>query len=88
MRAAELVGLKLTDIDDDSLTVNQSVWHGKAQSPKTDTAMRTLALSWQLVSRIDALRVALKTIQERFGHALTGSFTLDVYGGKPDGSGM
>jgi hypothetical protein len=57
LRAAELVGLKLTDIDDDSLTVNQSVWHGKAQSPKTDTAMRTLALSWQLVSWIDALRV-------------------------------
>jgi len=26
----------------------------------------------------------LKTIQERLGHALTGSFTLDVYGGRPD----
>ena len=29
---------------------------------------------------MDALRVPLKTIQERIGHALTGSFTLDVYG--------
>jgi hypothetical protein len=28
----------------------------------------------------DSLRVPLKTIQERIGHALTGSFTLDVYG--------
>jgi hypothetical protein len=28
--------------------------------------------------------VPLKTIQERLGHALTGSFTLDVYGGKPE----
>jgi hypothetical protein len=31
---------------------------------------------------LDALRVPLKTIQERIGHALTGSFTLDVYGGQ------
>lgn len=29
---------------------------------------------------MDALRVPLKTIQERIGHSLTGSFTLDVYG--------
>ncbi|MFT4111597.1 hypothetical protein [Silvibacterium sp.] len=32
------------------------------------------------VSIMDWLRVPLKTIQERIGHALTGSFTLDVYG--------
>jgi hypothetical protein len=32
------------------------------------------------VSAMDGLRVPLKTIQERIGHALTGSFTLDVYG--------
>ncbi|MCU1224531.1 MAG: hypothetical protein JWQ42_2624 [Edaphobacter sp.] len=32
------------------------------------------------VSMMDALRVPLKTIQERIGYALTGSFTLDVYG--------
>jgi integrase len=32
------------------------------------------------VSVQDTLRVPLKTIQERIGHALTGSFTLDVYG--------
>jgi hypothetical protein len=36
------------------------------------------------VSLMDALRVPLMTIQERIGHALTGSFTLDVYGGKPE----
>jgi hypothetical protein len=29
---------------------------------------------------MDSLRVPLKTIQERIGHSLTGSFTLDVYG--------
>jgi hypothetical protein len=33
------------------------------------------------VAMLDALRVPLKTIQERIGHAMTGSFTLDVYGG-------
>jgi hypothetical protein len=32
------------------------------------------------VSMMDSLRVPLKSIQERIGHALTGSFTLDVYG--------
>jgi integrase len=36
------------------------------------------------VAMLDALRVPLKTIQERIGHALTGSFTLDVYGGRPE----
>ena len=32
------------------------------------------------VSVLDSLRVPLKTSQERIGHALTGSFTLDVCG--------
>ena len=39
------------------------------------------------VSLMDALSVPLKVIQERIGHALTGSFTLDVYGGKPEWAG-
>lgn len=30
------------------------------------------------VAMLDALRVLLKTTQERAGHALTGVFTLDV----------
>ncbi len=50
LRAGEIAGLKLTDIDGESLTVNQSVWHGEEQEPKTDNAVRTLALSPQLVS--------------------------------------
>ena len=36
---------------------------------------------------LDSLCVPLKVIQERAGHALTGSFTLDVYGGKPEWTG-
>ncbi len=143
LRAGELAALKLTDIDGDKLTVKQSVWHAKEQAPKTDNAMRTVALSPQLitllweqiarqkakgheflfsvstgspwdmnvyrnrkmrkllttlgisqagfhafrhfnVSLLDSLRVPLKTIQERVGHAFTGSFTLDVYGGQPE----
>jgi hypothetical protein len=36
------------------------------------------------VSLLDTLRVTLKTIQEKVGHALTGSFTLDLYGGQPE----
>jgi integrase len=143
LRGGELAGLKLTDIEGERLTVNQSVWGGKEQGPKTNSAIRTMALSPQLltllweqivrqrvkgheylfssltgrpvdmnvhrrrkmtellkslgilqagfhafrhfnVALMDALRVPLKTIQERIGHALTGSFTLDVYGGQPE----
>ena len=43
LRAGELAGLRLIDIADERLTVNQSVWHGKVQDPKTDNAVRTLA---------------------------------------------
>jgi integrase len=50
LRSGELAGLKLTDISGERLTVNRSVWHGKEQSPKTDNAVRTLALSPQLVT--------------------------------------
>jgi integrase len=143
LRSGELAGLRLIDIDGERLTVNRSVWGGKDQSPKTNSAVRTLGLSPQLVSLLweqitrqtakgseylfssstgkpldmnvfrhrkmtvlltslkipqagfhafrhfnvsllDALRVPLKTIQERAGHALTGVFTLDVYGGQPE----
>ncbi len=143
LRAGEIAGLKLADIDGQGLKVNRSVWHGKDQSPKTDNSFRTLALSPQLVSLLweqiarqrtkgheylftsstgkpwdmdvyrerkmrpfleslgiqlagfhafrhfnvsllDALNTPLKTIQERVGHSVTGSFTLDVYGGKPE----
>jgi hypothetical protein len=34
---------------------------------------------------LEFLRVPLKTIQERIGHALTGSFTLDAHGHTLDG---
>ena len=52
MRAGELAGLKLTDIEGDRLTINRSVWQGKEQTPKTNSALRTLALSPQLVSSL------------------------------------
>jgi len=146
LRAGEVAGLKLTDIDGDKLTVNHSVWNGSEQAPKTENSVRTLAVSPQLltllweqlarqkakgseflfssstgspldmnafrkrklkplltsleiapgksfhafrhfnVSLLDTLRVPLKVIQERIGHALTGSFTLDVYGSVLDWS--
>jgi integrase len=31
LRGGELAGLKLTDIDEEQLTVNRSVWHAKEQ---------------------------------------------------------
>ena len=143
LRGGELAGLKLGDVDGERLNVNRSVWHCKEQTPKTNNALRSLALSPQLIALLwdqiarqrkkgseylfssetgtprdmdvyrrrkmtvllaslripqagfhafrhfnvalmDTLRVPLKTIQERIGHAVTGSFTLDVYGGQPE----
>lgn len=139
LRAGELAGLRVQDVNLDSVRVEQSVWGGEEQAPKTESAVRTIAVSPQLaellwkqvakqktakhsllftagngspldmdverqrrlkpvlealeirqagyhafrhfsVSMLDSLRTPLKTIQERIGHALTGSFTLDVYG--------
>jgi hypothetical protein len=50
LRAGEIVGLRTTALEGERLTVSQSVWHGKVQSPKTDNAVRTLAVSPQLVT--------------------------------------
>lgn len=36
LRAGEIAGLMLTDIEGERLTVNRSVWGGKDQSPKTN----------------------------------------------------
>ena len=141
LRAGEVAGLRVQDLELDSINVAQSVWAGEEQTPKTQSAVRKIAISPQLsellwkqverrethghsflfsvstgspldmnverrrklkptldasarifpqagyhafrhfnVSVLDSLRVPLKTIQERIGHALTGSFTLDVYG--------
>ena len=139
IRSGELAGLRVQDVALDSITIEQSVWGGKEQAPKTQNSVRKIAISPQLaellwgqiglqkalghafvftvstgspldinversrrlapvlealempkagyhafrhfnVSIMDSLRVPLKTIQERIGHALTGSFTLDVYG--------
>ena len=139
VRAGEIAGLRLEDVKADRIVVNQSVWNGQVQTPKSENAVRSIAISRQLgellqeqagrqrsrrhaylfssangtpvdmnvfrkrkmretlktleipqagfhgfrhfnVSLLDSLRVPLKVIQERIGHALTGSFTLDVYG--------
>ena len=122
----------------DHITVSQGVWNGKASTPKTQSAIRTVAVSgilakllylqkvfqeekghdylfststgspWDMnmfrkrkmkpllcllgiqhaglhafrqfnASLLGSLRVALKTIQERLGHASGGFLTLDVY---------
>jgi integrase len=50
LRAGELAGIKLSDIDGESLTVSRTIWGLKEQSPKTENANRILALSPQLIS--------------------------------------
>lgn len=48
LRAGELMALRLGDVELDRITVRQSVWHGRVQSPKTNNAVRTVAVSAQL----------------------------------------
>jgi len=54
LRAGELCGLRVCDLNLQAgrLEVRQSVWHGRIQSPKTENAYRTLAISPQLVEHL------------------------------------
>ena len=54
MRPGELAGLKLDGIDwqAGTIRIEQSVWQGKLQTPKTSTAIRTFAISSNLVQRL------------------------------------
>jgi integrase len=54
MRAGELCGLRVDDLDFEfgRLQIRQSVWHGRIQSPKTESSYRTLSLSSELVGHL------------------------------------
>lgn len=54
MRAGELTGLRLDDLDLESqrVHVRQSAWHGKIKGPKTENAYRAFSLSSQLSSHL------------------------------------
>jgi integrase len=54
MRAGELCGLRISDIDFDRsrLAVCQSAWRGKIQSPKSESAVRCFALSLRLLAHL------------------------------------
>lgn len=54
LRAGELCGLRLDDVDLEAgqLHVRQSSWRGKLQEPKTQNATRTLALSPNLIQHL------------------------------------
>jgi integrase len=60
MRSGELCGLRVDalDLERRIVCVKQSVWHGRIQDPKSDAAIRSMALSTQLV---DQLRELLQT---------------------------
>jgi integrase len=45
LRAGELTGLRMADVAVDRITVSQSVWHGRVLTPKTENAVRTIAVS-------------------------------------------
>jgi integrase len=50
LRAGELAGLRLEDVELDRITVNRSIWGGEEQDPKTRSAVRTIAVSPQLAT--------------------------------------
>ena len=54
MRAGELCGLRASDFDWDRccVSVRQSVWRGKFQSPKSENAVRCFALSPRLLAHV------------------------------------
>ena len=54
MRAGELCGLRVVDFDFErgQMSVRQSVWRGKFQSPKSENAVRTFALSPGLLAHM------------------------------------
>jgi integrase len=56
MRAGELCGLRVDDLDLESrvLHIRQSAWRGKLQEPKTENAVRAFALSPQLIAHLKA----------------------------------
>jgi len=58
MRAGELCGLRVDDFDLERglVTVRQSVWRGKFQSPKSENAVRCCALSRGLVAHLAEYR--------------------------------
>lgn len=55
LRAGELCGLRVCDVRESIVHVRQSVWRGKAQDPKTGTAVRTFAISSRLAERLRSL---------------------------------
>lgn len=56
LRAGELCGLRIEDLDFATLTirVRQSVWQGRVQTPKTDNARREFAISPQLAQHLNS----------------------------------
>ena len=56
MRPGELAGLKLDGVDwqEGTIRIEQSVWQGKLQSPKSTNAIRAFAISSELILRLQA----------------------------------
>lgn len=52
MRPGECAGLRVCDVRGNTLTVSQSVWQQKVQTPKTKNAIRTFAISSSLAKEI------------------------------------
>jgi integrase len=65
MRAGELCGLRVCDVDPfrKLVRVRQAVWHGRVQTPKTKNAVRDIPIPVEIV---DALRAHIGSRKEGF----------------------
>ena len=67
MRAGELCGLRIDDLDLERAIVHvcQSAWRGKLEQPKTENAVRAFALSPQLVAWLEEYRRGWRPNEKR-----------------------
>lgn len=74
MRSGELCGLRIIDLDllNQTVSVAQSVWNGRTQTPKSRNAYRRMAISPQLTSY---LRNYLATVKTNPGGLVAASVT-------------
>jgi integrase len=70
MRPGELAGLRTSDVVGRTIRISQSVWQQKVQTPKTENAVRTFAISaW---------------LSEAIWEVIDGSTTMDGNGDVPE----
>lgn len=78
IRCGELAGIRLTDVSLDRIEVQQSIWCGKQQTPKSESAVRTIAISPRLAELLWAQRSRQKALGYTFLFTAGNGSPLDM----------